>query len=304
MADGHRTGLILASDLRGLPPDQARRPARDRALTRLRRGAYVDTELWGRSRPAEKYRLKVLSTLAAMRSPSVLSHESAAVMHGLPVIGRWPSRVHVVEEARSGGRSSALIVRHGVKQLPGIIVLGDIAVTSVARTVIDLARTRPFASALATADHALASGLCTIDDLRAEVDLAGTGRGSRSARYVVERANGLAQSVGESLSRARMYELRLPVPVLQQEFFDDDGLVGRVDFWWETLRLIGEFDGRTKYRANSDANLPPEEVVWLEKRREDRLRPMSAGFARWTWEIALDRNRFLQVMVRAGVHPQ
>lgn len=304
MADGTRAGLILTSDLRGLPPGEAGRPARDRTLTRLRRGAYVDTERWGRSRPAEKYRLQVLAAVAAMRSPSVLSHESAAAVHGIPIIGRWPARIHVVQQASSGGRSSGLVVRHGVRKLPSTVIIGGAAVTSVARTIVDLARTRSFASALASADFALASGLCTMDDLLGELEAAGTGRGSRSARYAVERADGLSQSVGESLSRARMHELRLPVPVLQREFFDDDGFVGRVDFWWEALRLVGEFDGRTKYRAENGERLPPEEVVWREKRREDRLRAQVAAVARWTWDIAFDRNRFLQLMVRFGVRPQ
>lgn len=303
MPEAERAGLILTSNIRGLPPGDVRRPARDETLTRVRRGAYVDAERWSRSPAAERYKLQVLATVAAMRSPSVLSHESAAVLHGLPIIGRWPSRTHVVEQARSGGRSSALIVRHGVSASPTIVMVGDVAATSVARTVIDLARTRPFASALVSADFALASGLCTMDDLLEELDLAGTGRGTRAARYAVERADGLAQSVGESLSRARMHELRLPIPVLQREFFDDDGFIGRVDFWWEVLRLIGEFDGRTKYRTENGAGLPPEEVVWREKRREDRLRPQADGLVRWTWAIALDRNRFRQVMLRAGVTP-
>lgn len=102
-----------------------------------------------------------------------------------------------------------------------------------------------------------------------------------------------------------MYELRVPIPELQHEFFDDLGFVGRTDFWWELQRLIGEFDGRVKYQRDGYAgNLDPSEVVWQEKRREDRLRPQAAGLLRWTWREAYDVRLFRGVMGRAGLLPE
>ncbi|MFH5824424.1 hypothetical protein [Georgenia sp. AZ-5] len=171
---------------------------------------------WAASRPAARYRYLVEATVSMMRTTAVLSHESAAVLLGLPVIGPWPDRVHVVEPLASGGRSTGMIFRHGVRELPRTVQAADIAVTNVARTVLDLARTRSFASGLAAADFALAVNRCTELDLWEELErLRGT-RGFRAARHVVERADGRSESVGESLSRARMYELRLPIPELQQ----------------------------------------------------------------------------------------
>ena len=195
-----------------------------------------------------------------------------------------------------------MIVRHGVRDLPKILASGGVAVTAAARTVVDLARTRSFASGLASADYVLATGAASRDDLLDELERARGGRGYRRARRVVDRADARSQSVGESLSRARMYELHLPIPDLQREFFDQAGFVGRTDFWWEYLRLVGEFDGRTKYLPDGLGS-DPAEVVWQEKRREDRLRALVAGVARWTWAEAYDPKAFLTVMARAGVHP-
>lgn len=68
---------------------------------------------------------------------------------------------------------------------------------------------------------------------------------------------------------------------------------------------MGEFDGRLKYRAGGvrDARAP-EERVWAEKRREDRLRALGLRVVRWTWETALDPARLGVVLAAVGLHPR
>jgi hypothetical protein len=279
------------------------RPAAEDPLTRVRRGAYVDRDAWASGLPSERYAVFVRATVTAMRRPAPLSHESAAVMLGIPVVGAWPRRTHVTEEAGSGGRSSSLITRHGVAKVPDVVTVQGLLVTSAARTVVDLAKTRSFASGLASADHALATGLCTREELLAEVERARGTRGLQRARSVVERADPRSESVGESLSRARMYELRLPIPELQHEFSDASGFIGRTDYWWRGLRLIGEFDGRVKFGvgiAETDGDV--REALWQEKRREDRLRALGIGVVRWGWTDAFDVAEFARIMGAAGVH--
>ncbi|TRW44140.1 hypothetical protein [Georgenia yuyongxinii] len=165
-----------------------------------------------------------------------------------------------------------------------------------------MARTRSFASALASADVALRTRLVTTDDLLSELGhLRGT-RGVRMAEMVVERADARSESVGESLSRARMHELGLTIPELQHDFFDADGFVGRSDFWWKRLRILGEFDGKAKYRRDGYAgDVDPGEIVWNEKRREERLRPLVARVVRWGWADAWAADRFRVIMARAGI---
>jgi hypothetical protein len=60
-------------------------------------------------------------------------------MWRLPKIGDWPKAVHVTEEPSPGGRSTTSIARHTVG-LPGTsAVIESIRVTTLARTVVDLA---------------------------------------------------------------------------------------------------------------------------------------------------------------------
>ncbi len=78
-----------------------------------------------------------------------------------------------------------------------------------------------------------------------------------------------------------MHEHGIPRPKRQQEIFDASGLIGRVDFWWPELRTVGEFDGRVKYGRANPSGRPPEDVLWDEKRREDRLRVAGLNVVRW-----------------------
>ncbi len=191
----------------------------------------------------------------------------------LPIIGAWPDVVHASGTWSGGGRSSSQLCWHGSERSVEAVERDGVLVTPVARTVIDVARTCSFAAGVSAADHALRLSLLSRDELLLEVTSLGSARGSRRAAAVAEFADGRSESVGESLSRARMYELGLEAPELQVAVADSAGLVGRVDFWWDAARLVGEFDGRQKYRvAGIDDRRAIEERLWAEKVREDRLR--------------------------------
>jgi hypothetical protein len=150
--------------------------------------------------------------------------------------------------------------------------------------VVDLARTLPFAPALVVADAALRASGITRNDLSAALEEGAGTRGTRAARRVVAAADGRSESVGESRSRAVMYQLGMPLPDLQVEVRRPDGqLVGRCDFGWRTDRLLGEFDGRVKYGRLLAPGQEPGDAVFAEKRREDALRDEGWGMVRWVW---------------------
>lgn len=233
----------------------------------------------------------------------LFSHHTAGAAWGLPLIGRWPRLVEQLTTAGTTGRSPGVKRRRSSRIPPGVLV-GGLVVTPAARTVIDLARERSLESALASADFAVHSGLCTVQELRAEVEQLPRGaRGRRLAQRVVRLVDGACESVGESLSRARMYQLGIPRPRLQASFVDIDGSIGRVDFWWEEFGLIGEFDGALKYRLEEGmSSAAGSEVLWREKLREDRLRAGGRRrMCRWTWADALDIHRFEQVLRGTGL---
>jgi hypothetical protein len=268
----------------GFSDDEVRRLLRIGDLTRVRRGSYVVGPL--PEEPVRRHRLAISAAVRALADEAVLSHASAAVLHGLPLWNVPLARVHVTRARPTGGRRGRLVHVHTAPLHSDEIVLVDgVAVASVARTVVDIARTVPFEQAVVVADAALASGL--VDGLAlAEALLRATGwRGAPAARRAVAFAEPGAASVGESRSRVAIMRAGLPRPVLQWEVRDGSGhLVGRTDFGWPALGAVGEFDGEVKYGRLLQPGQSPGEVVFAEKVREDRIRATDLGMARWVWD--------------------
>lgn len=312
---GWRDQFVRDSDLRRYGARaQLVRAIRSGNLSRVSRGVYslpIDPTL-PRHRVAElTHRNRILSFQLTQREAPVFSHDSAALLWGLPRIEPWPDRVHVSTGAMSGGRSTTLVVRHGVDCGEPALV-GDLRLTALPRTVVDLARTSTFRQGVSVADAAL-HGLFDGDGrvIRAPVSkeqlfdelmAAGHGRGVAQARAVIDFADGLSGSPGESCSRVGFMQLGLPAPVLQQAFFDRYGLIGYGDFWWPGSNLIGEFDGKSKYSDPAFLRgRTPEQALADEKRREDRLRAPGRGVSRWGWGVALSLPRLRTHLFDAGL---
>jgi hypothetical protein len=281
---------------RGYSHTEIARRVRAGELARIRTGAY-EIPAGRRSDPDQHYRL-IRATAPQIQSGSVISHGSAAVLHRLPT---WPAaldRVHVTRDRGSGARRRAWVFVHGAG-LPAddITVIDGIAVTSLSRTVLDLARTLPWEQAVAAGDRALALGL------EPGTLVAGLGRmkrwpGACQARRVVEVLDPLSESPGESVSRVRCLEQGLPRPTLQYVVRDRRGHdVARCDFAWEELRTVGEFDGKVKYGRLLRPGERIEDIVFAEKQREDAIRDEGWQVVRWLWsdlyrpEVIADRLR-------------
>ncbi|KNX37827.1 hypothetical protein [Luteipulveratus halotolerans] len=269
----------------------------------VRHGVCIDADTWASLGADERYRAFVHATALMARSgPHVFSHESAAVLWGLPVVTPWPRKAHVVVDPRKA-RSTALIVRHEHEDTRAEEVDGQRA-TSAARTIIDLARDSGLLDAVAAADHALRIGLCTREDLEREARLLPVHTpGSGQARLAAELADPASESPGESLSRAQMFLLRFPRPRLQVEHRDADGLIGVVDFDWDGC--VGEFDGYTKYSSRYAPTVDDARaIVYREKLREDRVRALPRNVARWGWDHALAGAPMAQRLCAQGVRPE
>ena len=274
--------LAETSDAQG---DVLRRAARRGDARRVRRGAYVGVDRWAGLDDIQRHVLEVHAAVAAIHTPALVSHRSAAALWGLPLVGAMPSAVHLTFFGNSPGVSRAGVTRHVAQEPVAQASAAGLRLTSVARTVIDLARVDGFLTGVAAGDAALHEGLLTPDELATELERAGRRRGVRVARDVVGFVDGRSESPGESLSRVRMHELGFPPPELQHEIRDRGRFIGRVDFWWEEQRVIGEFDGRSKYGIDESARSATDQL-WDEKIREDRLRATGATVVRWTWSDA------------------
>jgi hypothetical protein len=100
-----------------------------------------------------------------------------------------------------------------------------------------------------------------------------------------------------------MHRLGLPAPVLQHTFFDDDGFVARVDFWFPDAGAVGEVDGRAKYVDPAMNKGDPALVVYREKVREDRIRALGPRVARWGWREAGSVTLLSRRLAAVGVLP-
>lgn len=268
----------------GYSDHELRRMLRSGELSAVRPGAYLagapPDDL------AARHLLAVHAAVAALSPDTVVSHVSAAVVHGLPVWGVPLEIVHVTRvRRRSGGRRGARVHVHSAPLDPDeIVVVGGTAVTSAARTLADLARQFGFESAVVTADAALHRHLVDRAGLDAAVARYPRWPGLPAARRALAFADARALNPGESRSRVAIARAGLPAPVPQWVVRTADGVfVGEVDFGWPTLRTVGEFDGQVKYGRGLRSGQDPVEVLYAEKVREDALRSEDLGMVRWGW---------------------
>ncbi|NLU84630.1 hypothetical protein [Rhodococcus sp. HNM0569] len=285
----HETGLVTRSNAlaQGMTDGELRAARRRRELVTVRPGVYMPATTHDGHDPYSRHRLAAHA--AAAVSDAVVSHVSAAVLHGLAVWSVPLAKVHMTVDRRSGGKGSTHRVLHAAR-LPSedVVVLDSVRTTSVARTVLDLAHTVPFEQAVVTCDDALARALVTVDDLTTAFARRPGRRGAPAARRVLAFADARSESVGESRSRVLFHRHGFELPELQASMHTTDGrFIARVDFLWRELGVVGEFDGFAKYSIqgkNSMRGGGEIEVLRREKLREDALRAHGWSVARWTWE--------------------
>jgi len=269
-------------------------------LVRLTRGVAVARVDWEALGYDEQRWLRVEAVLSTVRHVDVVSHVSAAAYWGLPVLAS-DRRVHVTDPCLARTRSGPVLVRHAAPLGPDEIVdVGGLRVTSLRRTTVDLARSRPFEDSVVLFDHLLHRARATRSQLRSALEAWPTVRGIERALSALGFADERSESPGESRSRVAFRRIGFPGPVLQQPFDTDIGTV-RTDFWWPAFGVVGEFDGRVKYGlplAGADGD-----VLFAEKRREDALRRQRevTGVARWTSDDLADDGRLERVLRAAGL---
>jgi len=273
---------------------------RDGEIVCLGSGGYVRTErLPEYDVDVELYRLA--SIAAADRQSLALSHESAAALHGLALLKPDHSVVHFARPGTSGGRQSAKRHIHVGLSDDDVVRVDGFAVSSLAKTAVDVAAKSDFARALAVLDSALRAGVA-LEELEETAERQRI-RGIATVRSVLRYANGLAANPGESWSRAQMINARLPVAVLQRRYVLFDGSNAFPDFDWDG-KVLGEFDGLRKYGRDLKPGQSVEDALEREKLREIALRDLVDEIVRWIWDD-LENNRMVprvaRALVRAGL---
>jgi hypothetical protein len=250
-------------------------------LTPVCRGAYARTDLAARAKangPRAERMLSIATAVALSGHQAVASHHDAAIVHGLALLDGPPGVTAVSRPSESpGSRTSRPGVRIHQLALPArhVTVRYGIPVTTVARTVIDLARTLPFRSGVVVADSARHSDQTSKAELEAVISNCDRWPGIERARQVVRFSDPLAESPFESIARVAFRDGGLPPPMLQVWVMGAHGTIGRVDFLWDEHSTIAEADGAIKYADPDRAR--------QQLRRDAELRRAGYEVVHFTW---------------------
>lgn len=252
------SAVVRWPDLRaaGFDTRAVRRALRAGSLQRLARGLYATAS----QRPYQDLRE------VAARLDGVISGTTAARLHGIE-LARSETSVHVsIERGRRVRCLLPGVEVHRATLAPGDVEqLGGLPVTTVTRTLLDLAAWLPCAQAVAAADSAVRLGRVGPAELSAA---AGTGQGRVARRIALVDPE--CGSVLESMFRILVLLARLPAPQTQVDIRDGrGGWIGRVDFAWVEARVIVETDGLAwhssaqQWRADRRRDVALQRAGWL-----------------------------------------
>jgi very-short-patch-repair endonuclease len=274
----------------GVSPDMIATQVAHGRLIHLRKGVFVSAEAWPRE-PADQHLVRAHAEQVA-NPDAVISHQSAAVLWGLPSPGfhDWhESTVSLTLPAACRGSRHRGAAWH-IASLPAAHVTRDrdgYLATSLARTAIDLAAGLSLPEALVILDAAARQLVVSfVTDVR---------RGDYvNPRLIRAAREGLSEAVGrrwrrqlmsaiayvqpcrespaESLAAGHLHLSGLPIPEFQAKIVTSRGTF-YPDCYWREAGLVGECDGKVKYAGRDD--------IVAEKRREQVLRDEGHRFVRW-----------------------
>lgn len=251
----------------------------------VRRGVFIEAERWQAADVwSMRPRLASRAVDLRLRHAHVFSHDSAALEHGLPLIGT-PELVHVTRTDVTGSRRREGIAQHGAAHDPaGVQMVDCLPVLPVGRTAIDVAREHGYAAGLVAMDGALRLGLprAELTGIRKSME---RWPGITAADAAIADADPGAENAGETLARILVNSLGVGRARTQFPVRLEDGTTAWLDL------IIGrhafEFDGRVKLIAVADggvATKSADRVAWEEKKRERLIRPLGIGISRVIWE--------------------
>ncbi|MCZ3387376.1 MAG: hypothetical protein LH630_10545 [Actinomycetia bacterium] len=263
-------------------------------LWRLSAGCFAESALWERAAPSLRHTMHVYGI--QLISPDVVARgATSAVTWQLPVRS-IPDRPQVLRAPNRAHLASASVQRRRLD--PGhAVTRRGLTTLTLAHTVVDVAAVASLPDALITVDAALRGGL-RLTDLEAALRSRGTFTGWSNAAAAIDAGDPAAESALESLSRGRVIERRLPLP-LCNVVIKHQRREARVDKLWVEDGVVGEADGKSKY-SKEDAPT----VIWKEKRRHEWLEELGLAVPRWGMPEVGDDGAALERRYRKAVATQ
>lgn len=235
-----------------------------------------------------------MAAVLACGEGAVLSHRSAAALHGLHQAGG--TKIDVTVPTRSRHRHAGIALHRSITlAATDVTIVNHIPCTTVARTLFDLATVLPRRRVERAFDQA---EILEVFDLRAIQNQLERNRRRRGAATI--QAILAEHYIGSTLTRSELEEAMLalscatglPPPEVNVWLDLADGEPPiQVDFMWRAQRLIVETDGGQYHRTH--------QAFERDRRRDQRL--MMAGWRpiRTTWRQVKWRPQELQATILA-----
>ena len=282
MAANH--GLITRPQLMdaGVSSLKIQALVRTRALVVLRRGVYVDGELWtSLADERDRHCLRIRAATLHMKRDFALSHDSSAYMQGLEILQPPFPLVHVTRFGVTDAWTRFGVKHHLAPFRPDqVLEIDGQKMLDLARTAVDIAREHGEPYGEIACDAALRRGVPRRDledAVQAMICWPHVVRTRRAVSFADPGAANLAETMGRMLvAELNLGEIETQFPV---ELTD-----GRVA--WGDIRVgphLFEIDGKVKYTPVEEggvATRSPTEVVWQEKKRERLIRQEGLGVSR------------------------
>jgi hypothetical protein len=279
-------GLVTYAQARqvGLSDREVAALVRRGSWVRLRRGVFCTGEQWASAGPfRERPLLRVRAAHLVVQPDHWFSHESAALVHGVPLQDARAARVHLTRPQVLGDRAKAGIVHHKAVFSPHqAVVVDGLPVLDLARTACDLARSSGTTAGLAACDHALRHGISR-GELRAVREQMRCWRGVSRVETSIDLADPGAENFAESAMRELVHELGIGWPSTQF------GLRAEGRTVYADVRVgrhVFEFDGRVKLVSVAGGGVAEQEAVDVlraEKARQDFITGFKLGVSRVTY---------------------
>ena len=196
---------------------------------------------------ADTERARMEAAQLPLRPESVLSHVSAARIHGLPLPWRMrdAARAHVTTPREvPRPRRRDIVTHHSFLPASDVCVAGGLRVTTPARTYVDMAALLRRDELVALGDVLLRRGAASPEDLLAVATARGNYPGRHRAVSTVAWLDPAAASPRESHLRVLLRGARLPRPEVNGLILDEQGgFLAVGDLVFRRHRVIVEYDG-------------------------------------------------------------
>lgn len=249
------------------------RELRRGSIVRVRHGAYALASTWSQADDAARHMIRTSAVARTAGTDVVLSHITAALVHGAPTWDLPLTDVHLTRRDGRAGRREAGVRQHrSALGEDDVTTVNGWTVTSPARTACDVATLTDVEHTKVIMDDLLHRGLTTHEELVSALKSALHTPGSLGTDLAVRLADGRIESVGESRCHYLFWRFGLPEPIPQLTVHAPDGrCLGDVDFGWPGLQTFVEFDGLGKYGKLLKEDETVEDVLRRERKRESDI---------------------------------